>query len=209
MKFDNVIFDFDGTLADTSPGVLGSVRYALETLGAPVPDEKVLRGFIGPSLYSSFTGIIGFDGKKADEAIALYRSVYNPRGVYECELYDGMKELLSGLKQNGVSLSVASSKPQNALDKVVDHLGIREYFDRVIGADPSVKHDDKAELVAAARTRENAVMIGDSRFDIEAAKKAGIKSIAAGYGFTAKEKLLALDPDYYADSVSDIAKILE
>ena len=50
MKFDNVIFDFDGTLADTSPGVLGSVRYALETLGAPVPDEKVLRGFIGPSL---------------------------------------------------------------------------------------------------------------------------------------------------------------
>ena len=69
MKFDNVIFDFDGTLADTSPGVLGSVRYALETLGAPVPDEKVLRGFIGPSLYSSFTGIIGFDGKKADEII--------------------------------------------------------------------------------------------------------------------------------------------
>lgn len=66
MKFDNVIFDFDGTLADTSPGVLGSVRYALETLGAPVPDEKVLRGFIGPSLYSSFTGIIGFDGKKCD-----------------------------------------------------------------------------------------------------------------------------------------------
>ena len=108
-----------------------------------------------------------------------------------------------------ISLSVASSKPQNALDKVVDHLGIREYFDRVIGADPSVKHDDKAELVVAARTRENAVMIGDSRFDIEAAKKAGIKSIAAGYGFTAKEKLLALGPDYYADSVSDIAKILE
>lgn len=209
MKFDNVIFDFDGTLADTSRGVLGSVRYALGTLGVPVPDESVLRGFIGPSLYTSFTGITGLDDERANEAIELYRSVYNPRGVYECELYDGMKELLSELKQNGVSLSVASSKPQNALDKVVDHLGIREYFDRVIGADPSVKHDDKAELVVAARTRENAVMIGDSRFDIEAAKKAGIKSIAAGYGFTAKEKLLALGPDYYADSVSDIAKILE
>ena len=202
MKFDNVIFDFDGTLADTSRGVLG-------TLGVPVPDESVLRGFIGPSLYTSFTGITGLDDERANEAIELYRSVYNPRGVYECELYDGMKELLSELKQNGVSLSVASSKPQNALDKVVDHLGIRECFDRVIGADPGVKHDDKADLVVAARTRENAVMIGDSRFDIEAAKKVGIKSIAAGYGFTAKEKLLALDSDYYADSVSDIAKILE
>lgn len=209
MKFDNVIFDFDGTLADTSRGVLGSVRYALGTLGVPVPDESVLRGFIGPSLYTSFTGTVGLDDERANKAIELYRSVYNPRGVYECELYDGMKQLLSKLKQSGVSLSVASSKPQNALDKVVDHLGIRECFDRVIGADPGVKHDDKADLVAAARTRENAVMIGDSRFDIEAAKKIGIKSIAAGYGFTAKEKLLALAPDYYADTVNDIEKILE
>ena len=209
MKFDNVIFDFDGTLADTSPGVLGSVRYALETLGAPVPDEKILRGFIGPSLYSSFTGITGLSGEKADEAIALYRLVYNPRGVYECKLYDGMKDLLASLKKAGVSVSVASSKPQNALDKVVDFLGIREYFDRVAGADPNDKHDDKASIVAAARTRDNAVMIGDSRFDIEAAKTVGIKSIAAGYGFTAKDVLLSLNPDYYADSVSDIAKILE
>lgn len=209
MKFDNVIFDFDGTLADTSPGVLGSVRYALETLGAPVPDEKVLRGFIGPSLYSSFTGIIGFDGKKADEAIALYRSVYNPRGVYECKLYDGMKDLLIKIKAAGVSASVASSKPQNALDKVVDFLGVREYFDRVVGADPDDKHDNKALIVAAARTRDNAVMIGDSRFDIEAAKKVGIKSIAAGYGFTAKDVLLSLNPDYYADKVADITEILE
>ena len=209
MKFDNVIFDFDGTLADTSKGVIDSVKYALSRLGVAIPGESVLRGFIGPSLYSSFTGIIGFDDETAKEAIRLYRSVYEPHGVFECELYDGMKDLLVSLKKEGVSLSVASAKPQNALDIVVDFLDIRQYFDKVAGADPSVKDNDKALLVAAAKTRENAVMVGDSVYDVDAAKLVGIKCAAVGFGFTGKETLLAHSPDFYAASVADLGKILK
>lgn len=208
MTFDGVIFDFDGTIADTSAGVLGSVRYAVEAMGRKVPNDDVLRGFIGPSLYSSFTKICGMNDGEAKEAIELYRSVYNPKGVYDCVLYDGMLELLGRLKADGVKLSVASSKPLNALGKVVDYLGLTRFFDKVAGADPSVKDDDKAALIASARLTKNSVMVGDSRFDIEGAATAGVRSVAVGYGFTDGEVLKGFNPDYYAADVAALSEIL-
>ena len=84
MKYENIIFDFDGTVANTGEGVLNSVRYALKNAGAEIPCDEVLVGFIGPTLYRSFIDITGLTSEQAYKAIDDYRSYYVPYGVYQC-----------------------------------------------------------------------------------------------------------------------------
>lgn len=208
MKKYGVIFDFDGTLADTSKGVLDSVEYALEKVGAPSFDRRVLRGFIGPSLYESFQAITGLSPEDAVRAIDFYRSYYQPKGIYECHLYPGMKELLKELSDKGIPLAVASSKPQVSLDVVVKYLGIEDFFDKIVGAELSVKSSDKLTLVKRAALESNNVMTGDAVFDIRAARQAGFTSVAVTYGFNDRETLLKEKPDFIADNISDLKEIL-
>ncbi len=208
MRYDGIIFDFDGTLADTSEGVLESLVYALDKLGVPVPPREKLNGFIGPALFLSFQNIIGLSPADAEKAVAFYREIYLPQNVYHCKLYDGMKELLGELKAAGFKLAVASAKPQSPLDIVTKHLGIDGCFDRIVGADPQVKSNDKEELVRRALVGEKPVMVGDAVFDVRAAKATGIASVAAAYGFTARETLQKENPDFIADSVKELKEIL-
>ena len=208
MRFDGVILDCDGTLADTSEGVLESVKYALKKLGAPIPSYETLRGFIGPSLFVSFQKITGLSADKADLAVKYYRETYSKEGIFKLKLYDGMRELLTELKSHGVLISVASAKPQVSLDVVVKYLGLDTVFDKVVGPSLAVKSDDKKDLVTAATLTKNSVMIGDAIYDIRAAKAANVASIAAMYGFGKREELLAEKPDFTADTVADIRKIL-
>lgn len=208
MKKYGVIFDFDGTLADTSKGVLDSVEYALEKMGAPSFDRRVLRGFIGPSLYESFQEIAGLSPEDSVRAIEYYRSYYQPKGIYECNLYPGMKELLKELSDKGVCLSVASSKPQVSLDVVTKHLGIDGFFDKIVGAELSVKTSDKLTLVKRAALNENNVMAGDAVFDVRAAHAAGFTSVAVTYGFNDRETLEKENPDFIADSVSELREVI-
>lgn len=208
MRYDEIIFDFDGTLCDSSEGIIESVEYALGKLGVPLPPRKKLEGFIGPATYVSFQDITGLSPETAEKAVAYFREIYVPQNIYHCKLYGGMKELLSELKAAGAILAVASSKPQMPLDIVTEHLGIRGYFDKVIGADPLVKNSDKEALVCRAVVGKNPVMVGDAVFDVRAAKAAGIASVAAAYGFTDRETLSKENPDFIAESVTDLRKIL-
>lgn len=208
MRFDGVIFDFDGTLADTSEGVLESVEYALKKVGSPKFPREVLKGFIGPSLFISFQRITGLTPENAELAVEYYRETYSREGIFKLKLYDGMRELLDELKRRGVKISVASAKPQVSLDVVVKHLNLDTAFDKVVGPSLAVKSDDKKELVAAARLTEKTVMVGDAIYDIRAAKETGVASVAALYGFGDREDLLNENPDFTAESVADLKKIL-
>lgn len=208
MRFDGVIFDFDGTLADTSEGVLESVEYALKKIGSPAFPREVLKGFIGPSLFISFQRITGLTPENAELAVEYYRETYSREGIFKLKLYDGMRELLGELKSRGAKISVASAKPQVSLDVVVKHLNLETVFDKVVGPSLAVKSDDKKELVAAARLTEKTVMVGDAIYDMRAAKETGVASIAALYGFGDREDLLRENPDFAAESVADLKKIL-
>lgn len=208
MRFDGVIFDFDGTLADTSEGVLESVEYALKKVGSPAFPRELLKGFIGPSLFISFQRITGLTPENAELAVGYYRETYSREGIFKLKLYDGMRELLDGLKERGVKISVASAKPQVSLDVVVEYLNLGNVFDKVVGPSLAVKSDDKKELVAAARLTEKTVMVGDAIYDIRAAKETGVASVAALYGFGDREDLLNENPDFTAESVADLKKIL-
>ena len=208
MRYDGVIFDFDGTLADTSEGVLSSVEYALEKLGKPIPSRDVLIGFIGPALYDSFMKITNLDEETAVKAIALYREVYIPTNVYKLTVYEGIKELLSQLKEAGVKLSVASGKPQIQLQRAVEGGGLTEYFEKVVGPDPSVKTNDKEYLFKRARVTVNSVIVGDAIFDIEGAHKIGLPAIAVTYGFGNKDDLFSANPEFVAHTVREIKKFI-
>lgn len=208
MRYDGVIFDFDGTLADTSEGVLSCVEYALKKLGRAVPSVEVLRGFIGPSLYDSFRKLIGLNHDEAENAIVCYRERYIQEGIYKLRLYDGMKELLSELKERGVKLSVASSKPLPQLKIAVEAIGLTSLFDIVIGPDPSVRTSDKSELFKQAQIAENSVIVGDAIFDMDGAHKVGLPAIAAAYGFGKREELLSSKPEFVVETVAELSKIL-
>ena len=204
-----ILFDFDGTVADTSEGILNSLRCALESLRVPVPPTKTLNGFIGPSLYDSFRFITGLSDEVAEEAVRKYREYYKREGVYKLKLYEGMETLLKSLREKGHTLCVASLKPKVQLDTAVNALGVYEHFDIVAGASESKKDNDKREILSQASNGEKSVMIGDSPYDIIAGNALGFTTIAVTYGFSTEEKLREQKPCFIASTVAEIEQIID
>ena len=134
-----IFFDLDGTLTDSGPGIIHSVLYALERMGRPEPDvEKVRRTFIGPPLTVSFHSLYGYTPQQCQQAIAYFREDYNHKGIYNNRPYDGIPELLHDLKAAGKTLAVATSKPYQLAERVLEHFDLRQYFDLVCGGSMEV-----------------------------------------------------------------------
>ncbi|TGY97678.1 HAD family hydrolase [Petralouisia muris] len=189
MKKTTILFDLDGTLVNTEEGVDKSVRYTLEKYGMKEPDRNTVRRFIGPLLVDSFQREYGFSREKAEEADLIFRERYETIGLFECELFPGVKEALKILKEKGYKISVASSKEEVPCQRILERLGIAEYFDLICGARLKENIGEKAEVLNDALKRlgisdkKEAVLIGDSRYDARGAKEAGIDCIGVSYGF--------------------------
>lgn len=208
MKYDNVIFDFDGTVSDTSEGVIASLNYAFARLGVEVCADFDYSRFIGPALMDSFQRFVGMTHEQAKLATAAYREVYTPKNVYLCSLYDGIVDVFELLRKNGIRLSIASAKPENQLKKAVDALGISQYFDAVCGqTDDKIEYNDKSDVIRRAICGTAPVMVGDSIHDVAAARRVGVPVVGVTYGFTSFENMTAAEPDYIAASPLEIAKI--
>ena len=131
--FDTVLFDLDGTLTDSYPGITNSVKYALKKLGYEIPGEERLREFIGPPLFDEFSRL-GMDKETAEAAVRAYREYYPEKGIFECTLIDGAEGLLAELKRRGKTVALATSKPQAFAQRILGHFGIDGYFDLIGGA---------------------------------------------------------------------------
>jgi len=214
MSYKAVFFDFDGTLADTRPGIYNSIRYALGEKGIPVGDEEKLGYFLGPPLYDSFSKIYGVDEETANELTDLYRVYYGDKGVFECSLYPDIKELLVLLRDHGVRTAVVSSKPAHFLNVVVPYLGVDTLFDAVVGPELHNKKANKAWLVSEAMRRldvpadHTVAMLGDRRFDMIGAVEAGAAAVGILYGYGSEEELREAGAQYLAESVEDLHKLL-
>ncbi len=196
---DNILFDWDGTVVDSSEGILENLRYAIKSVGTEVPDESVLRTFIGPSLVWAFTAVLNMDEDTATQAIKNYVYGYSELGGYKkFALYDGIADLIKTLSGMGIKISIVSAKPIQQLKKVVEESGLMPYLDRVIGPDGEGKKDsDKSVLIKRAINGKNVVMVGDSTYDIQSAKKADVISVAVTYGFG-----FSKNDDTYADKTA-------
>src|SRR4029450_5169115 len=168
-----IFSDLDGTLTDPKLGITASIQYALQRLDLPVPSQDDLTWCIGPPLRTSFVKMLGKD--RADLAVSLYRERFGDIGLYENKVYPDIEHILAALKQSHGRLFVATSKAHVFADRIIDHFRLRDYFERVFGAELDGARGDKGNLLAyalepAGVDPRRALMIGDRSHDIIGAK---------------------------------------
>lgn len=187
MKYDHIMFDLDGTLMDTSKGVLKSVQHTIDMLGLPTISQDLLKKFIGPPIEKSFEEYMGLSSGRAAEAAAIFRKVYPEMYLYEAEFYKNMEKLIADLKNAGAVISVATYKRESYTCKLLKHFNIYDTFDHVIGSDDAgkmTKTDIINKCISLSNVdRSKAVMIGDTKHDAASAQEAAVDFIAVTYGF--------------------------
>lgn len=177
-----VLLDLDGCLTDSAPGILACVRHALAGLGAPDPGDAVLRRFLGPPLHESFARI----GVDPEPAVTLYRERYREVGITELEVYDGIADLLAGLRSDGSRLCLATSKPEVFARRILASTGLS--LDETVGSELDGSRSRKADVIDEALRRldaapPDAVMVGDRAEDCVGAAACGVAFVGAGWGY--------------------------
>jgi phosphoglycolate phosphatase len=212
--YKHIIFDLDGTLSDSREGIFNAYYYTFNKLNISSPDENTLMNLIGPPLQKGFADAFGLQGAENESAVKVFREYYSTKGLFENKLYDGINDLLDQLVQAGASLYVATSKYNVYANQVLQYFGIANCFTEVAGADYGGYHASKVDLVAGILRRNNirdpmeAVIIGDTRYDIDAAAELGIDSIGVTYGFSSFEDIESFDPDYIVENVEALQSLL-
>lgn len=191
MKYKLVLFDFDGTIADTSEGILDAHRFALESMGREIPEESVLRSVIGGNLLETYKSKFGFKDSDARRAVDIYRGRYAEEGIYKARLYDGFEKVLQSIKDHGAYIGVATLKAEKFAKIMLEHMGVAQYFDCVCGMDEQDTLD-KAGLIKKSMAylfveNNETVLVGDSTNDLKGANKAGVNFVAVTYGFGFKK----------------------
>ena len=195
-----ILFDLDGTLTDSRPGILRSTRFALRRLnegkGAahPIPEESALEYMIGPPLRDTFATLVGPENVEA--LIGHYRERYAGIGLFENAVFDGVPEALAALHAAGYRLFVATSKNEADARRILAHFELAKYFVGIYGSQNDGGRAIKSELLAHILARENikasvanVVMIGDRKFDILGAKAVGTAAMGALWGYGSREEL--------------------
>jgi phosphoglycolate phosphatase len=201
-------FDLDGTLTNPKPGITRCIQYALERLSHPVPPADELVWCIGPPLHGSFKKFLGTD-ELAHRAIELYRERFRDVGLYENEAYAGIETTLSDVAGLGRRMFIATSKPKIYADRIVEHFGLKRYFEHVFGSELDGTRSDKAELLAYALDQTQAdparaIMIGDRSHDVTGARKNGMKAIGVLYGYGTLTELTEAGADHLCAAHPDV-----
>lgn len=207
-----LLFDVDGTLIDSSEGIIRSAQYAFEKMALPVPPYDSMFCFIGPPLTETFCDVYGMSRPEADRAVEFYRERYHEFGVMEASPYPGIRALLDDLKKAGFGLFVATSKPEELAVSFLKLHGLYDCFDIVCGAIDDVrgqKHQVIRHLLPQLPDGgKDAVMIGDRKYDILGAKEHHLPSIGVRYGFSDPGELEEAGADWVVDTVDDLRALL-
>ena len=195
MQIQTVLFDFDGTVFDTVEGITKSIQYALRKHGREEPLDR-LRCFAGPPLVDKFMEVFGVDEAEAKALVTDFRERYVPIGVYESRPFPGIRALLEQLRAAGLTLGIATSKPQNMAELLLERSGLKECFDVVVGSSPSLNNEKKADIVRKAMSQsggrpENTVLVGDTKYDALGAAQCGIPCVGVAWGYAEPGELEA------------------
>lgn len=187
-RFKVAVFDLDGTLLDTSEGVLASVRYTIDYFGfAPLKDEQ-LKCFIGPPIQDSFAKTYGLKGNVLQEIATVFRSRYREADLFKAVPYEGIYDVFERLVENGIKPAIATYKRQDYATEILVHFGFDRYTDIMYGADHENRLKKNDIILRAIRDAGvvnplEAVMVGDSDNDAVGAQLLGVKFIGVTYGF--------------------------
>lgn len=204
---DLILFDLDGTLTDPEEGITNSVVHALKQYGIQ-EDPKNCRRFIGPPLGPELQKVYGVDPV---DSVLKFREYFEHRGIYENELYPDTVASLERLKAAGKTLAVCTSKPEIYAGQVLEHFGIRKYFDGVFGATLDESRVLKADIIQDALSTlktKKAVMIGDRLHDVEGAHANGIPAIGLLSGFGSVEELQKAGADHITSNLTEATDLI-
>lgn len=195
--FTAILFDLDGTIVDSAPGITSSLAATFVSLGLPVPSPAELVEWVGPPILDSFRDLAGFTREQSFEALEIYRTHYLKDGVFDATVYPGVEDVLAAIHASDIPLSLATSKPEYPAKIVLDHFGLLKYFDVITGASEDEVRSAKADVVAEALERldafgadlSNPVMVGDRHHDVVGAAAHDVPTVFVrwGYGSTAEE----------------------
>ena len=192
-----IFFDLDGTLTDSKEGIFNCLRYALEKMDRPVPQETILTKFIGPPLQDSFMQYCGLTEEQAMQGVALFRERYAPIGKFENAAAPGMVDVCRRLTERGYVLALASSKPEEMCRPICEKFGFMPFM-RVITGSPPVGDWEKADVIRETMRRLNLteadkpaiLMVGDRKFDVLGAAECGIGCVGVEFfGYAAPGEL--------------------
>jgi phosphoglycolate phosphatase len=203
-----LIFDLDGTLTDPREGITRCIRAALARAGAPLPDAADLERFIGPPLYEIFLTLLD-DETRAARAVLDFRECYGADGLFENQPYAGIPEALALLHDRAPALFIATSKPHAFAERILEHFALKPFFRGIYGCEMNGDRADKRELLAHLLERErlraaDAVLIGDRKHDVIAARANGAGSVGVTWGFGSRAELVEAGADTICASVDEL-----
>ncbi|MEI0557390.1 HAD-IA family hydrolase [Brachyspira intermedia] len=217
-KYINVLFDLDGTITDSAPGIINGALYGIKkindvyNLNISIPDNDTLRKFIGPPLDVSFRKYCLDDEKLSLDFIKFYREDYNGNdGLFNCTLYNGIYDLIKTLSENNYKVFLATAKPKESALRIIEHFSMTKFFTDFYAPILGGKIKNKLGVLKEALEKEDldkdkTIMIGDRIDDIDAAKNIGIDSIAVKYGFGNEEEFK--NATYIVNNTKEIFDIL-
>lgn len=208
MKQKHILFDLDGTIVRSDLGITKGVQKSLEHFGI-YEEIDDLKKFVGPPMVESYTNFYGFSLEQYKEALDVFHDYYRSVGIFECELYEGIEEMLDSLSKE-YKLYVATSKPEREAKRVIEHFGLDKYFTFVGGSDGdfNTKRATKTAVIEYVletnkiMDRGFAIMVGDKSHDIVGAGNAGLKSIGVLYGYGSLEEFEGAN--YIVKNVEDL-----
>lgn len=207
-------FDLDGTLSDSSKGIIKAIKYALANFDIEINDDCFLKRYIGAPLVECFMEFNGFSSEQANRALAYYRDYYLTVGRFDNCLFEGVREMLKSLNKKGVKCVVATSKPTDFMGNDLEYLGLNKYLHKAFGATLDARRRKKVDIIKYGLEILNAnpnecVMVGDHHNDIIGANENKIRSIAVTYGYGDRKKLNKFNPTFVVDTVSQLENVLQ
>ena len=213
-SYQYIFWDLDGTIMDTYEGISKGMQYALAYFGIREEDENVLRTFIGPPLRQSIPEKYPLNARQTEVAVDKYREFYHDGGMFLCRPYPGVEAVLRNMARKDVIQAVTSSKPEVMCRKILKHFGLEDCFDEIVGASLDGKIDTKEAVLEEAVRRlkltdlSRAVLIGDTKYDVQGAKALGIDCIGITYGFGTRRELETYGADVIFDTIEETERYL-
>ena len=209
MRFSTAIFDLDGTLVDSSVGIVKAVKRTISELGLDELGTEEIKRCIGPPIGDSLGGMYGYSKDTIDHFYKVFRPIYRDEYLMDCQVYPGIEALLSNLRKNGYRLGVATNKREDYASLLLERIGISEYFDTIRAKDVDNKYTKK-DLIRLCMedvlsSPSETVMIGDTMDDLNAAAQASVVFIGVTYGFGFRKGQV---DESYADSPEDLQRLL-
>lgn len=211
-RLETVILDLDGTLTDSAPGIINSIKYAVKKLGYRELTMPELRSCVGPPLAEHIMEILDISDEESLEFLKAYREYFAQKGIYENDVYPAVPAMLLQLKELGIRLMLCTGKPEPYAREVLRHFALIDYFEDILGPTFDGKYNDKAEGMAELLRRSGAkscLMAGDRKYDIIAAKANGVVSAGVLWGYGTRKELAEYGADYIVASPNELAELIK